>query len=61
LRTPEEKVMMAFKMLLVKVGLSEIGFVLGVTEETILSKVVANEHRRPSVCVYFAKSYHFCL
>ena len=36
LRTPEEKVMMALKMLLVKVGLSDIGFVLGVTEETVL-------------------------
>ena len=36
LRTPEEKVVMALKMLLVKVGLSDIGFVLGVTEETVL-------------------------
>ena len=36
LRTPEEKVMMALKMLLVKVGLSDIGFVLGVTEATVL-------------------------
>ena len=36
LRTPEEKVMMALKMLLVKVALSDIGFVLGVTEETVL-------------------------
>ena len=36
LRAPEEKVMMALKMLLVKVGLSDIGFVLGVTEETVL-------------------------
>lgn len=36
LRSPEEKVMMALKMLLVKVGLSDIGFVLGVTEETVL-------------------------
>jgi IS1 family transposase/transposase-like protein len=36
LRTPEEKVMMALKMLLVKVGLSDISFVLGVTEETVL-------------------------
>jgi IS1 family transposase/transposase-like protein len=36
LRTSEEKVMMALKMLLVKVGLSDIGFVLGVTEETVL-------------------------
>jgi IS1 family transposase/transposase-like protein len=36
LRTPEEKVMMALKMLLVRVELSGIGFVLGVTEETVL-------------------------
>jgi IS1 family transposase len=36
LRTPEEQVMMARKMLLVKVGLTDIGFVLGVTEATVL-------------------------
>jgi IS1 family transposase/transposase-like protein len=36
LRRPEEKVMMALKMLLVQVGLSDLGFVLGVTEETVL-------------------------
>jgi hypothetical protein len=34
LRTPEEQVIMALKMLLVKVALSDIGFVLGVTEAT---------------------------
>ena len=37
LRTSEEKVMMALKMILVKVGLSDISFVLGVKEETILA------------------------
>jgi IS1 family transposase/transposase-like protein len=37
LRTPEEKVRMALKMLLVKVALTDIGFVLGVTEETVLA------------------------
>jgi IS1 family transposase/transposase-like protein len=37
LRTPEEQVMMALKMLLVRVALSDIGFVLGVTEETVLT------------------------
>jgi hypothetical protein len=37
LRTPAEKVMMALKLLLVKVALSDIGFVLGVTEETVLA------------------------
>jgi len=36
LRTPEEKVMLALKMLLVRVDLSGITFVLGVTEETVL-------------------------
>jgi hypothetical protein len=36
LRTPEEKVMLALKMLLVKVDLAGISFVLGVTEETTL-------------------------
>ena len=36
LKTPEEKVIMALKMILVKVGLSDISFVLGVTEETVL-------------------------
>lgn len=36
LRTPEEKVMMALKMILVRVDLAGICFVLGVTEETVL-------------------------
>lgn len=36
LRTSEEKVIMALKMLLVRVDLAGICFVLGVTEETIL-------------------------
>jgi IS1 family transposase/transposase-like protein len=36
LRTPEEQVMMALRMLLVKVSLTGISFVLGVTEETTL-------------------------
>lgn len=36
LTTPEEKVMMALKMILVKVGLSGISFVLDVKEETLL-------------------------
>ena len=37
LRMSEEKVMMALKMLLVRVGLAGICFVLGVTEETVLT------------------------
>src|SRR3982751_2615194 len=36
LRTAEEKVMMALKMLLVRVELAAICFVLGVTEETLI-------------------------
>jgi len=36
LKTPEEKVMMALKMILVKVDLSSISFVLDVKEETVL-------------------------
>ena len=36
LRTPEATVMLALKMLLVRVSLSNISFVLGVTEETVL-------------------------
>jgi hypothetical protein len=39
LRTPEEKVIMALKMLLVKVALSDMGFVLGVTEAAIPGEV----------------------
>lgn len=37
LRTSEETVMLALKMLLVKVSLTGIAFVLGVTEETVLA------------------------
>lgn len=45
LRTPEDKVMMALKMLLVKVGLSDIGFVLGVTEQTVLMWLERAAHK----------------
>src|SRR6267378_2716487 len=37
LRTSEEKVMMALKMLLVRVDLTGISFVLGVTQQTVLA------------------------
>ena len=40
LRTSEENVMMALKMLLVRVDLSGISFVLGVHEETVLAWLV---------------------
>src|SRR5438105_5599797 len=36
LQTPEEKIIMALQMLLVKVARSDMGFVLGVTEATVL-------------------------
>ena len=36
MRIPEEKVIMALKMFLVRVDLSGIYFVLGITEETAL-------------------------
>jgi IS1 family transposase/transposase-like protein len=36
LKTSEEKIIMALKMLLVKVALSDMGFVLGVTAATVL-------------------------
>ena len=45
LRTPEEKDMRALKMLLVKVGLSDIGFVLGVTEATVLMWLERAAHK----------------
>ena len=35
-RTPEEKVIMALKMILVRVSLTNISFVLGLKEETVL-------------------------
>lgn len=35
-RTPEEKVLMALKMILVRVSLTNISFVLGMKEETVL-------------------------
>lgn len=37
LKVPEETVILALKMILVKVGLSQIRFVLGVKEETLLT------------------------
>ncbi len=37
LRTPEEQVIMALQMLLVTVALSDMGFVLGVTDATVLA------------------------
>lgn len=49
LRTSEEKVIMALKMLLVKVALSDIGFVLGVTEETVLEWLRRAAHKAQEI------------
>ncbi len=45
LRTSEEKVIMALKMLLVRVDLAGIGFVLGVTEATVLAWLQRAAHQ----------------
>jgi IS1 family transposase/transposase-like protein len=49
LRTSEEKVMMALKMLLVRVDLTGIGFVLGVTEETVLAWLKRAAHQAEAI------------
>ncbi|HEY5866170.1 MAG TPA: hypothetical protein VI542_11615 [Candidatus Tectomicrobia bacterium] len=49
LRTPEDKVMMALKMLLVRVDLAGISFVLGVTEETVLAWLRRVAHQAEAV------------
>ena len=49
LKTPEEKVMMALKMRLVKVDLAGISFVLGVTEETVLAWLQRAAHQAEEI------------
>ena len=49
LRTSEDKVMMALKMLLVRVDLTGIGFVLGVTEETVLAWLKRAAHQAEAI------------
>jgi hypothetical protein len=49
LRTSEEKVMMALKMLLVRVDLAGICFVLGVTEETVLAWLRRAAHQADAI------------
>src|SRR5712671_4425786 len=49
LRTSEEKVMMALKMLLVRVDLTGISFVLGVTEETVLAWLRRVAHQAEAI------------
>jgi IS1 family transposase len=55
LRTSEEKVMMALKMLLVKVALSDIGFVLGVTEATVLEWLRRAAHTAHAINVHLLR------
>ena len=49
LRTAEDKVMMALKMLLVRVDLAGICFVLGVTEETVLAWLRRAAHQAEAI------------
>jgi hypothetical protein len=49
LRTPEDKVMMALKRLLVRVDLAGISFVLGVTEETVLAWLRRAAHQAEAI------------
>src|SRR5712692_4096146 len=49
LRTSEEQAMMALKMLLVRVDLAGIGFVLGVTEETVLAWLRRAAHQAEAI------------
>jgi len=49
LRTSEEKVMMALKMLLVRVDLAGICFVLSVTEETVLAWLRRAAHQAEAI------------
>jgi IS1 family transposase/transposase-like protein len=49
LRTTEDKVMMALKMLLVRMDLAGISFVLGVTEETVLAWLRRVAHQAEGV------------
>ena len=55
LRTPEEKVMMALKRLLVTVALSDISFVLGVTEETVLEWLRRAAQKAHEINVYLLR------
>src|SRR5262249_1000837 len=49
LRTWEDKIMMALKMLLVRVDLAGISFVLGVTEETVLGWLRRAAHQADAI------------
>ena len=49
LRTSEDKVMMALKMLLVRVDLAGISFVLGVTAETVLAWLRRAAHQAEAI------------
>ena len=49
LRTAEDKVMMPLKMLLVRVDLTGIGFVLGVTEQTVLAWLRRAAHQADEI------------
>jgi IS1 family transposase len=48
-RAPEEKVMLALKMILVRVSLSDISFVLGVKEQTVLAWLERATHKAKEI------------
>jgi transposase-like protein/IS1 family transposase len=56
LRTAEDKVIMALKMLLVKVALSDIGFVLGVTEATVLAWLRRAAHKAQEINTHLLRA-----
>ena len=56
LRTPEEKVMMALKMLLVRLDLAGIAFVLCVTEETVLAWLQRAAQKAKQINAHLLKS-----
>ncbi len=49
LKTPEDKVMMALKMILVRVSLTNISFVLGVKAETVLGWLERGAHKAEEI------------
>ncbi len=49
LKTPEDKVMMALKMILVRVSLTNISFVLGVKAETVLGWLERAAHKAEEI------------
>lgn len=56
LKVPEEKVIMALKMILVRTELSDIKFVLGIKEETLLSWLRRASEKAEEINQYLLKN-----